>query len=196
MARAELDDLSNLLESSATRHLFQNRTIVLSEGIGPDVARRVISQLLAFDALDPQKPVTMILNSPGGEVSSGFAIFDTMRFIRPEIRVVVAGLAASIATVILLGAEKKYRLSLPNSRILIHQPLIPGAVQGQASDLEITAREIVKTREKLAILYNQETGQPLERIQRDIERDYWMTAKEAQEYGLITRIITDRKELD
>jgi ATP-dependent Clp protease protease subunit len=196
MARAELDDLSSLLESSANRHLFQNRTIVLSEGIGPDVARRIIGQLLAFDALDPEKPITMYLNSPGGEVSSGFAIFDTMRFIRPEVRVVVTGLAASIATVILLGAKKKYRLSLPNSRILIHQPLIPGAVQGQASDLEITAREIVKTREKLAVLYNQETGQPLERIQRDIERDYWMTAKEAQEYGLITRVITDRKELE
>ena len=195
MNRSDLEDLSSLLEGPVNRQLFSKRIIVLSEGIGPEVARRVISQLLAFEAADPEKEILVILNSPGGEVSSGFAIYDTMRFIRPKVKILVAGLAASIATVILMGAEKNDRMSLPNSRLLIHQPLIPGAVQGQASDLEITAREIVKTREKLSILYHKETGQPIERVQRDIERDYWMSADEALTYGLIGRIVANWKEL-
>lgn len=188
-------DFAFLLETAVTKQLYSNRTIVLSEGIDSDVARRVVSELLAFDAVDSTKPITIILNSPGGSVTSGFAIYDTMRFIRSEIKIVVSGLAASIATVILLGAPKKNRLSMPNAQLLIHQPLIPGAVQGQASDLEITAKEIVKTREKLAHLYNKETGQPLERIQKDMERDYWMSAQDALEYGLITRIVSSHTEI-
>jgi ATP-dependent Clp protease protease subunit len=192
---AQLHEIASLLETAVTKQLYSNRTIVLSEGIDSDVARRVISELLAHDAADSTKPITIILNSPGGSVSSGFAIYDTMRFIRSELKIVVSGLAASIATVILLGAPKKNRLSMPNAQLLIHQPLIPGAVQGQASDLEITAKEIVKTREKLAHLYNKETGQSVERVQKDIERDYWMSAQEALEYGLITRIVSSMTEI-
>jgi ATP-dependent Clp protease protease subunit len=192
---AQLEELATLVDNAVTKQLYANRTIVLSEGIDSDAARRVISQLLALDATDPTKDIVMILNSPGGSVTSGFAIYDTMRFIRPKIKVVVSGLAASIATVILLGAEKKNRIAMPNSQLLIHQPLIPGAVQGQASDLEITAKEILKTREKLTKLYNEETGQPAARIQKDIERDYWMSAQEALEYGLISRIVTSLKEI-
>ena len=192
---AQLEELASVVDTAITKQLYANRTIVLSEGVDSDTARRVISQLLAFDATDPTKDIIMILNSPGGSVTSGFAIYDTMRFIRPNIKVVVSGLAASIATVILLGAKKENRISMPNAQLLIHQPLIPVAVQGQASDLEITAKEIVKTREKLAKMYNEETGQPVARIQKDIERDYWMSAQEALEYGLISRIVTTLKEV-
>lgn len=194
MTKANLNDLAKILGSQAQQTLFDNRTLIVSEGINSTVAQRVIMELLALDAQDPGKEIVMFLNSPGGEVSSGFGIYDTMRMIRSDVRVVVTGMAASIATVILLGAPKAKRISLPNSRLLIHQPLIGGHIQGQASDIEITAREIVKTREKIAELYHAETGQPLERIKKDIERDYWMTPGEALEYGLISRIVGSWKE--
>lgn len=189
------DDLSSLLEGNAQRTLFKSRKIILSEGVNGQTARKVIEQLLALEAEDASKDIWMFLNSPGGEVNSGFGIYDTMRFIKPEVKVIVSGLAASIATVILLGAKKEFRFAMPNARLLIHQPLIGGHVQGQATDIEITAREMIKTREKIAVLYNKETGQPLERIERDIERDYWMTSEEAKEYGLISRVVSSWNEL-
>jgi ATP-dependent Clp protease protease subunit len=181
-------DLNSLLESSTTKKLFDERIVVLSEAIHGVSAKRVIEQLLAFDSTNSSQDIWLFLNSPGGEVSSGYAIYDTMRFVRAPIKVIVTGLAASIATVILLGAKKEFRFSLPNARLLIHQPLVHGSIQGQASDIEIHAKEILKTREKIAQLYQQETKQPIDRIQRDMERDYWMTAPEAQEYGLIHQI--------
>jgi ATP-dependent Clp protease protease subunit len=192
---ANADDLSSLLESSVQKKLFDQRLIVLSESIHSQSAKRVIEQMLSLEAHDPSKDIWMFLNSPGGEVSSGFGIYDTMRFIRPKVKVVVTGLAASIATVILLGAEKEFRYSMPNSRLLIHQPLISGSIQGQASDIEIHANEIIKTRQKIAQLYHEETKQPLERIHRDIERDYWMTTDDALKYGLITKIIRSWNEV-
>lgn len=185
----KIEELSELLEGNTSKHLFQQRLLVLSEPINATVAKRTIEHLLALEAADPQKDVWMFINSPGGEVNSGFAIYDTMRFIRPNVKCVVSGLCASIATVILLGADKAHRYSMPNSRILIHQPLIGGTVQGQATDIDITAREILKTREKLVELYHKETGQSLERLRKDIERDYWMSSQEAMEYGLISRVI-------
>jgi ATP-dependent Clp protease, protease subunit len=184
-----LEDLSALLDGGSNRALFKSRRIVVSEGITSASAKKIIEQLLALEADDATKDIWMFLNSPGGEVNSGFGIFDVMQFIKPQVKVIVTGLAASIATVILLGAKKENRLSMPNSRLLIHQPLIGGHVQGQATDIDITAREIIKTRERIALLYQQETKQPLDRIQKDIERDYWMTAEEAKTYGLIHRII-------
>lgn len=190
-----MEDLQAVLESTTTKNLFQSRAIIISEGINSAVAKRVIGDLLALEKADPKKDITIYLNSPGGEVSSGFGIYDTMRFIEPKVKIVVSGLAASIATVILLGADKKDRYSLPHSRLLIHQPLIGGTFQGQASDIEITANEIIKTRELLVDLYHKETNQPVERIRKDIERDYWMTAPQALEYGLITKIISSRAEL-
>ena len=190
-----IEELSALLEGNIGRNLFSQRLMVVSEGINSAVAKRVIEQLLALEAADAKKDIWLFLNSPGGEVNSGFGIYDTMRFIRPTVKVVVTGLAASIATVILLGADKQHRYTLPNSRLLIHQPLIGGQMQGQASDIEITANEILKTREKLAELYHKETKQPIERIRKDIERDYWMTAQEAVDYGLITRIVSNWQEL-
>jgi ATP-dependent Clp protease, protease subunit len=192
---AGLDDLSALVDGGQQRTLFKSRRIVLSEGVSSQTAKRVVEQLLALEADDPSKDIWMFLNSPGGEVNSGFGIYDTMRFIKPEVKVMVTGLAASIATVILLGAKKQFRYSMPNSRLLIHQPLIGGSIQGQATDIEITAREILKTRERIAHLYVAETGQNFERVQRDIERDYWMTADEAKEYGLLARIVNNWGEI-
>ena len=156
---------------------------------------RVISALLALEADDAEAPITIIVNSPGGSVTAGFAIYDTIRFIQPRVRIVCAGLAASIATVILLGADKEDRLSMPNTRLLIHQPMIPMTVYGPASDLEITANELLKTRSRINELLAAETGQPIERVERDTLRDYWLTADEAVEYGLISRIVERRADL-
>jgi ATP-dependent Clp protease protease subunit len=175
--------------------LLKARTIQLTGGVDDKLAARVVSELLLLEADDAEKPITLFLNSPGGSVTAGFAIFDVMRFIQPPVRVVCAGLAASIATVILLGARKEHRLSLPNTRLLIHQPLIPGTVYGPASDLEITANELLKTRAHINRLLAEECGQPLERIEADTQRDYWLTAEEAKAYGLITRIVRHRAEL-
>ena len=137
----------------------------------------------------------MLVNSPGGSVTDGFAIYDMMRFIQPEVRVVVTGLAASAATVVLLGAPKEHRVATPFSKLLIHQVYLPGVVRGQATDLEITARDLMRTRDRINKLYQQETGQPLERIEKDTNRDYWMDAPEAVEYGLIARIVEGRGDL-
>ncbi len=188
-------DFGTLLAHLPQKHLFDKRIVVLSEAINSRSANTVIDQLLGLEAADATKDIWVFLNSPGGEVNSGFGIYDVMRFIKPDVKIIVTGLAASIATVIYLAAKKEHRYCLPNSRLLIHQPLIGGTIQGQATDIEITAKEIIKTREKLAELYVEETGQSLERVSRDIERDYWMTATEAKEYGLVTSIISNWNEL-
>lgn len=192
---ANTEDINNLIESSLQKKLFDKRVIVLSEAIHAQSAKMVIEKLLALEAADENQDIWIYLNSPGGEISSGFGIYDTIRFIKPKVKILVTGLAASIATVILLAAEKEFRYSLPNSRLLIHQPLIHGNIQGQASDIEIHAKEILKMREKIAELYTKETGQPIDRVRRDIERDYWMTSSEALEYGLITKIVSSRSEI-
>lgn len=179
-----------------TKALLESRQIPVFGAVDDRLAARVVAQLLALEADNPEKPITLILNSPGGSVTDGFAIYDTMRFIRPEVRVVCMGLAASIATVILLGAPKKWRLATPSTKLLIHQVYIPGVVRGQASDLEITAKDLLQTRDTINKLLSRETGQPLERIEKDTNRDYWMTAAEAVEYGLIARVITDRSDLE
>jgi len=174
--------------------LLKTRTIPLFEPITPRSARRIVTSLLVLEAEDADKPVTLLVNSPGGSVDDGFAIYDTMRFVRCPVRAVCTGLAASAANIVLLGAPKGSRLSLPNTRILIHQPST--GVQGQASDIAITAKEILKTRERLNGLLAAETGQPIDRIAQDTNRDYWMSAEEARAYGLIDRVIRSRGEID
>ena len=173
--------------------LLESRTIFISEGINAAVAKKVITHLLALD-LENQKPIKVLINSPGGEVNSGFAIYDTMRAVNSEVHCLAVGLCASIATIIFIGAPKAHRYSMPNSRFLIHQPLIGGHIQGQASDLEITAREIIKTRKKLNELLAKECNKPFDRIEEDTTRDYWMSAQEATEYGLASKIVTKIKE--
>lgn len=188
-------DLEQLTGQQSESKLLEKRVIFVSEAINSTVAKRVVSHLLALEAQDSSKPIMMYLNSPGGEVNSGFAIYDTMRFLSSEVRVVCTGLTASIATVMLLGAPKKHRYSMPNTRFLIHQPLIGGSIQGQASDLEITAREIIKTRSKINQMLAAECNQKLEKVEEDTSRDYWMNAQEALEYGLITKIVGSLKEI-
>lgn len=175
--------------------LYAQRAIFISEAIDSSVAKRVVSQLLSLESEKPGAAITIYLNSPGGEVTSGYAIYDTMRFITSEVRVVSLGLTASIATVIFCGAKKSHRYSLPNAKFLIHQPLIPGQIRGQATDLEITARDILKTRDRINELLSKECGQPLDRVEKDTSRDYWMTATEALEYGLVTKIIENIKDI-
>jgi len=175
--------------------LIDARTIQISSDINDKVASRVIAELLVLEAADADKPITIFLNSPGGSVTSGFAIYDVMRFITPPVRVVCMGLTASIATVILMGARKENRLALPNTRLLIHQPLIPMTVYGPASDLEITAQEILKTRARINEMLAAETGQPLTRIEQDTQRDYWLNAQEAVSYGLLARVLKSRSEI-
>jgi len=167
--------------------LLKSRTIALFEPITPRSSRRVVTSLLVLDAEDPKAPVTLLVNSPGGSVDDGFAMYDAMRFVRCPVRVVCIGLAASAANIVLLGAPKASRFALPNTRILLHQPSTGAA--GQASDLAITAREILKTRAQLNGLLARETGQKLDRIEEDTNRDYWLSAEEAKEYGLIHRVI-------
>ena len=136
-----------------------------------------------------REAINLYLNSPGGEVNSGFAIYDTIRFLSSDVRIINTGLCASIATIINIAAKKQHRFSMPNCKFLIHQPLIPGQIYGQASDIEIHAREILKTRQKINELLSKECGQPLAKVEKDTTRDYWMNAGEALEYGLVTKII-------
>lgn len=180
---------------SLTDKLLKARTIQITGAIDDKQAARVVAELLLLEADDAEKPITVFLNSPGGSVTAGFAIFDTMRFVQPRVRVICNGLTASIATVILLAANKEDRLALPNTRLLIHQPLIPMTVYGPASDLEITANEILKTRSKVNALMAAETGQPVARIEQDTQRDYWLTASEAVSYGLLARVVTVRGDI-
>ncbi|MBQ47971.1 MAG: ATP-dependent Clp protease proteolytic subunit [Zetaproteobacteria bacterium] len=186
--------LDQLVTNLTEMKLLESRTLFISEGINAAVAKTVVSQLLALD-IESDKPIHMYLNSPGGEVNSGFAIYDTMRFIKSEVKVITTGLCASIATIINCGAPKQHRYSTPNSKFLIHQPLIGGQVQGQASDIEITAREIIKTRAKINKLLSDECGQSLGKVEEDTTRDYWMSAEEAVEYGLASKIIENISDI-
>ncbi len=182
-------------QSVLHERLLSSRTIHLFGAVTNEVANRVVSALLLLDSEDPKAPITLVQNSPGGSVNDGMAIYDTMRYVQAPVRVLCVGLTASIATITLLGAEKAERASLPNTRFLIHQPLIPGNIVGPASDLEITAQEILKTRAKINEMLAEETGQPLVRVKKDTQRDYWMDAEEALEYGLIARVVASANDL-
>ena len=171
------------------QRLLDKRTIFVSEGINSAVAKRVINQLLTLEYDKPGTAINLYLNSPGGEVNSGFAIYDTIRFLSSDVRIINTGLCASIATIINIAAKKQHRFSMPNCKFLIHQPLIPGQIYGQASDIEIHAREILKTRQKINELLSKECGQPINKVEKDTSRDYWMNSGEALEYGLVTKII-------
>jgi ATP-dependent Clp protease protease subunit len=179
---------------SLEERLLKSRTIALFEPITPRSSRRIVTGLLVLEAEDQKSPITVLVNSPGGSVDDGYAMYDTMRFVRSPVRVVCVGLAASAANIVLLGAPKGSRYALPNTRILLHQPSTGAA--GQASDLAITAREILKTRAMLNGLLAKETGQKLERIEEDTNRDFWLSAEEAKDYGLIDRVIARRTDID
>ena len=180
--------------ASLVKRLLEARTVLLTGPVTDELSQKVMAQLLVLDAEDCERPIRVYINSPGGSVDAGFAIYDSMRFVKSPVIAVCAGLAASAATVILLGADKGKRLSLPNTRFLLHQPST--GMQGQASDVAIGAQEIIKLRRRINELLAEETGQPLDRIEADTHRDYWMTAAEAVEYGLIDGTIASIAEID
>ncbi len=170
--------------------LLRERIVFLQGEVNDQVANLVVAQLLHLESEDPDKDVCLYINSPGGVVDAGLAIYDTMRFIKPDVSTVCCGIAMSMGSVILAGGAKGKRYSLPNSRILIHQP--SGGYQGQATDIAIHAAEALKLRERLEAVYAEHTGQPIERIHADMERDNFMSPQEALDYGLIDRVIADR----
>jgi ATP-dependent Clp protease protease subunit len=170
--------------------LLKDSIVFIGSPIDDDVANLVIAQLLFLEAEDPDRDVSIYINSPGGSVTAGLAILDTMRFIKPDISTFCVGQAASMAAVLLSAGTKGKRFALPNSRIIIHQPL--GGVQGQATDIDIHAREILRIRETLNRILMETTGQPMKRIEEDTDRDYIMTGPRAKEYGLIDDVISKR----
>ncbi|MCL4845995.1 MAG: ATP-dependent Clp endopeptidase proteolytic subunit ClpP [Acidobacteria bacterium] len=171
--------------------LLKDSIIFIGTPIDDNVANLAVAQMLFLEAEDPDRDILLYINSPGGSVTAGMAIFDTMQFIRPDVQTYCLGQAASIAAVLLAAGAKGKRFSLPNSRILIHQPWLQG-LAGQATDIDIHARELLKTRERLNQILSEHTGQPLERIQQDTERDYIMTAEQGREYGIIDDVIRKR----
>jgi ATP-dependent Clp protease protease subunit len=170
--------------------LLRERIVFLVGPVNDAVANLVVAQLLFLESENPDKDISLYINSPGGSVSAGMSIFDTMQFIKPEVSTLCMGMAASMGAFLLAAGAKGKRFSLPNAKVMIHQPL--GGAQGQATDIEIHAREILKTRETLNRILAERTGQTLEKIQSDTERDYFMSAAEAQNYGLIDQVLEHR----
>lgn len=172
--------------------LLKDRIIMLSGEVNDQMANSIIAQLLFLDAQDNTKDISLYINSPGGVITSGMAIVDTMNFIKSDVSTIATGMAASMASIILTSGAKGKRYALPHSTVLIHQPL--GGAQGQATEIEIAAREIGKTRKMINNIIHQTTGQPLDKIQQDTERDNYMTAEEAKDYGLIDKIMVNKNK--
>jgi ATP-dependent Clp protease, protease subunit len=168
--------------------LLKDRIIMLGDEINDQVANSVIAQLLFLEADNPEKDISIYINSPGGSTTAGFAIFDTMEYIKPDISTICIGMAASFGAMLLLAGTKGKRFALPNSEIMIHQPL--GGARGQATEIEISAKRILKLRDHVNQIISERTGQPVEKIEKDTDRDYFMSAQEALEYGIIDKIIT------
>lgn len=174
--------------------LLRERVVFMVGPVNDQTANLVIAQLLFLESENPDKDISLYINSPGGSVSSGLAIFDTMQFIKPDVSTLCVGMAASMGAFLLAAGAKGKRFSLPNSRVMIHQPL--GGVQGQASDIEIHAREILSLRDKLNRILSERTGQSLETIARDTDRDNFMSAEDALQYGIIDKVLTHRETTD
>ncbi|WP_026297618.1 ATP-dependent Clp endopeptidase proteolytic subunit ClpP [Paenibacillus daejeonensis] len=167
--------------------LLKDRIIFLGSGVNDVVANSIIAQMLFLAADDPEKDISLYINSPGGSITAGMAIFDTMQYIKPDVSTICVGMAASMGAFLLAAGAKGKRYALPNSEVMIHQPL--GGAEGQASDIEIRAKRILKMRDKLNHILAERTGQPLERIEKDTDRDYFMSAEEAANYGLVDKVI-------
>lgn len=180
----------NVTQMDVFSRLMMDRIIFLGTEVNDYTANVVQAQLLYLDSVDGDKDISIYLNSPGGSVYAGLGIYDTMQFVRSNVATICTGLAASMAAVLLVAGEKGKRAALPHSRIMIHQPM--GGAQGQASDIEITAREILKLKQELYQIIADHSGNTLERIQKDSDRDYWMTAQEAAQYGMIDTVYTKR----
>ncbi len=175
--------------------LLRERIIFLGTAIDDHVASLTVAQLIFLEAEDPEKDIFLYVNSPGGSVSAGLAIYDTMKYIKPDVSTICVGMAASMGAVLLAGGAKGKRNSLPHAKIMIHQPWV-GGLQGQTSDIEIHAREMIKTRDTLYNILSEHTGKSIEQLTKDCDRDYFLTADEAKEYNLIDNIFSKRASLD
>ncbi len=180
----------NVAQMDVFSRLMMDRIIFFGVPVTDDAANIVQAQLLFLESVDPQKDITMYINSPGGSVSAGLGIYDTMQLIECDVRTICTGMAASMGSVLLTAGEKGKRLALPHSKVMIHQPM--GGVQGQASDIEITARHIAQTKKELYDILSSHCGKSYAEIERDADRDYWMTATEAVEYGIIDAVVAKR----
>ena len=182
----EMEDLAS--------KLLKSRTVVISQQVDAELTAKVLSQLVLLEQEDHEEPVTVFINSPGGDIFSGFAIFDMLNFIACPVTTIVTGFAASMGSILSMAADKGRRFAMPQAKIMIHQPLLVG-YQGRASECEIQAREILKTRDHLVKLYSEQTGKSREEIKKALDRDNWFTAEEALEYGLLDKVVHSRSEL-
>ncbi len=170
--------------------LLKDRIIFLGSSVDDNISNLIVAQILFLESEDPEKDIHIYINSPGGLVTAGLAIYDTMQYVKPDVSTICIGQAASMGALLLAGGAAGKRFALPNSRVLIHQPL--GGAQGQATEIDIQAREILRVREELANILARHTGQPLEKVHRDTERDFFMTGQQAREYGIIDKVIEKR----
>ncbi|MFP4206037.1 MAG: ATP-dependent Clp protease proteolytic subunit [Spirochaetaceae bacterium] len=185
-------DQNTLANEQLIQRMLKTRTILVSGEINKSLAERVVRQLLLLEE-QSEDPIRVFIDSPGGDADAGYAIFDMMRFVKPRVYSVGMGLVASAGALVLLAAKAEDRLGLPNSHYLIHQPL--SGMRGVATDIEIHARELEKMRARINKLISNETGQDLERVEKDTDRDFWMSAEDAREYGLISKVVTERSEI-
>ena len=181
----------NVTQMDVFSRLMMDRIIFLGTEVNDYTANVIQAQLLYLDSVDSDRDISIYLNTPGGSVYAGLGIYDTMQFVKSKVATICTGMAASMGAVLLVAGEKGMRAALPHSRVMIHQPL--GGIQGQASDIEITAREILKLKDELYQIISDHSGQTIEKIRQDADRDYWMTAKEALEYGMIDKVYTREK---
>ena len=181
----------NVTQMDVFSRLMMDRIIFLGTEVNDYTANVIQAQLLYLDSVDSDRDISIYLNTPGGSVYAGLGIYDTMQFVKSKVATICTGMAASMGAVLLVAGEKGMRAALPHSRVMIHQPL--GGIQGQASDIEITAREILKLKDELYQIISDHSGQTVEKIRQDADRDYWMTAKEALEYGMIDKVYTREK---
>jgi ATP-dependent Clp protease, protease subunit len=174
-------------DKKISKSFLKSRTILLFDSIEPKITRKIISQLLYLNEKDPKQPIRFFINSPGGVADDGLAIYDTIKLIEAPVKTIVTGLAASAAAIVLVAPKKENRMAFPNSRIMIHQPL--GGVRGSTADIEISANQIIRLRNNLNMILSAETGQPIEKVAEDTNRDYWFSAEEAIQYGMISKVV-------
>ena len=182
----------NVTQMDVFSRLMMDRIIFLGTQVTDQSSNIIEAQMLYLDSVDPEKDISLYINSPGGSVYAGLGIYDTMQYISSDVSTICTGMAASMAAVLLVAGEKGKRFALPHSRVMIHQPM--GGIQGQASDIEITAREIIRLKEELYKIISSHSGQPFEKVEADSDRDYWMIAAEAKEYGMIDSILENRNK--
>lgn len=191
----EKTSTKSLVDDKIEESLLNRRRVFLSDAVDQDTAKQVIRKLWYLESLDNKKPILFIINSPGGSVDSGFAVWDQIKMLTCPVYTLCTGLAASMGSLLLLAAEKGKRFATENARIMIHQPLISGVIRGQATDLDIQAKEMLKTRSMIVDIYSKATGKDAETVDRAIDRDNWMSAQEAKDFGLVDQVITSYKDL-